>query len=93
MPSHFHPDKIRDINATVRYVITGQGVWNITVSGGRVIVDQSDRPADATITMSAEDFMGLQSGTLNPMTAFMAGRVAIQGDLDTVLRFQSVFGQ
>jgi putative sterol carrier protein len=93
LPDRFGRQNVTDLNATIKYVIPGEGVWHVAVSGGRMVVSENDLPADATITMSAEDFESMMSGTLDTQTAFMTGRIRVEGDLNTLMRFQSLFGQ
>jgi putative sterol carrier protein len=92
MPDRFGRQNVTDFNATIKYVISGEGVWHVAVSGGRMVVSENDLPADATITMSAEDFEGMVSGTLDTQTALITGRIRVEGDLNTVMRFQSLLG-
>ena len=44
-------------------------------------VSNDDKPADCTIAMSWNDFLALSDGTLDPMMAFMQGKMKIQGDM------------
>jgi putative sterol carrier protein len=44
-------------------------------------VSNDDKPADATISMSWADFEALVDGRLDPMMAFMQGKMKIQGDM------------
>jgi putative sterol carrier protein len=44
-------------------------------------VTNDDKPADATIAMSWADFEALIAGQLDPMMAFMQGKMKIQGDM------------
>ena len=44
-------------------------------------VTNDDKPADATISMSWADFQALIEGRLDPMMAFMQGKMKIQGDM------------
>lgn len=44
-------------------------------------VTNDDKPADATVSMSWDDFMALSDGKLDPMMAFMQGKLKIAGDM------------
>jgi hypothetical protein len=44
-------------------------------------VSNEDKPADATVSMSWDDFMALSDGQLDPMMAFMQGKLKIAGDM------------
>ena len=44
-------------------------------------VTNEDKPADATVSISWDDFMALSNGQLDPMMAFMQGKMKIQGDM------------
>jgi putative sterol carrier protein len=44
-------------------------------------VTNDDKPADATISMTLDDFVAMGDGRLDPMMAFMQGKMRIQGDM------------
>ncbi|KQS55866.1 sterol-binding protein [Brevundimonas sp. Leaf363] len=44
-------------------------------------VSNDDKPADATVSMSWDDFIALSDGKLDPMMAFMQGKLKIAGDM------------
>jgi putative sterol carrier protein len=39
----------------------------------------------ATIRMDGNDYVAMTSGELNPMAAFMSGKVKVEGDLGSVM--------
>jgi putative sterol carrier protein len=49
--------------------------------------------ADATVAISFEDFLALAGGTLDPMMAFMQGKMKIQGDMMLVQRLAPLLKQ
>ena len=57
--------------------LRGEGF--IHIDGGRVTND--DKPADATVSMKWDDFIALSEGKLDPMMAFMQGKLKIAGDM------------
>ncbi len=44
-------------------------------------VTNEDKPADATVSISWDDFIALSQGQLDPMMAFMQGKLKIAGDM------------
>jgi putative sterol carrier protein len=44
-------------------------------------VSNDDNPADSTILISWDDFLAMSEGRLDPMMAFMQGKMKIQGDM------------
>ncbi|MFN8321524.1 MAG: SCP2 sterol-binding domain-containing protein [Chitinophagales bacterium] len=55
------------------------------------LVSTEDKPADCTISVSQDDLMGMMTGTVNPMTAFMSGKIKVQGDMGVAMKLQSLF--
>lgn len=51
----------------------------------------SDKDADCTISVSKEDFVSLASGNLDPMMAFMSGKLKVAGDMSVAMGLQSLF--
>lgn len=94
MPARFQADKAANLNATVQFSLSGEGGgdWYVTIANGNCQVQQgnADSPT-ATIRMSAADYTDMTSGKLNPVNAFMMGKVKVEGDLNTVMKFQTLF--
>lgn len=95
MMERFNPEKAAGLNATVQFDLSGEGggKWAVQIADGKVDVVKGgvDNPT-ATVKMSADDYADMTSGKLNAMTAFMTGKVKVEGDLNTVMKFQSLFG-
>ncbi len=51
----------------------------------------ADKDADCTISVSKEDFVSLASGSLDPMMAFMSGKLKVAGDMSVAMGLQSLF--
>lgn len=54
-------------------------------------VTNEDGPADTTIQISIDDLKALAAGALDPMMAFMTGKMKIQGDLSVAQRLAPLF--
>ena len=95
MPQQFNADKAGDMNATIQFDLSGDdgGQWYVVIADGAVAVEEGTAEnATATLKMTASDYKDLTGGKLNPMAAFMSGKVKVEGDLNTIMKFQSVFG-
>lgn len=79
-------------DGTAHFEIENAGV--IRVEGTEVSV--GDDPAadlpDVTITASLETFRAVFEGALSPATAFMTGKMRIQGDIGTALKLGQLLG-
>ena len=62
-----------DLGETGKIFIDGASVPNT--------VTNDDKPADATLSASLEDFTAMSNGQLDPMMAFMQGKLKIAGDM------------
>jgi putative sterol carrier protein len=95
MSDNFNAEKAGGLNATVVFELSGDdgGAWSVSVADGKCDVQEGavDNPT-ATIKMSASDYEAMTSGKLNPMMAFMSGKIKVDGDLNTVMKFQTLFG-
>ncbi|RMG96258.1 MAG: hypothetical protein D6706_10570 [Chloroflexi bacterium] len=95
LPSRFNAEKAGSFNASVLFDLSGDdgGQWHVVIANGQCDVGEGsiDNPT-ATIRMAASDYADMVSGKLNPMAAFMTGKVKVEGDLNTVMKFQQIFG-
>lgn len=69
----------------------GDDLLHIDGTGDSNVVSNEDKDADATVKVSAEDFANLLSGDLNPMTAFMSGKIKVDGDMGVAMKLQKLF--
>ena len=95
MPKAFDAEKAGDLNATVQFDLSGEGggQWYVVVADGTCKTGQgkADSPR-ATIRMEVADYTALVAGELNAMEAFMQQKIRVEGDLSTVMKFQTLFG-
>ncbi|MEJ2747749.1 MAG: SCP2 sterol-binding domain-containing protein [Anaerolineae bacterium] len=77
--------------------MAGNGAYpspaSMRIADGKCDVTQgaADSPK-STVRMDAGDYHDMITGKLNPMMAFMSGKVKVEGDLNTVMKFQQIFG-
>ena len=96
MPSRFQADKAGDANMGILFDLSGDGggQYYVDIANGQLNVNQGAPAATpkATVKMTADDFAAMSSGSLNPMMAFMSGKIKVDGDLNSVMKFQSLVG-
>ena len=56
-------------------------------------VGEEDGAADTTIRIGWDDFQALKARQLDPMTAFMSGKLRVEGDMGTAMQLQAVLGK
>jgi putative sterol carrier protein len=95
MPGRLDPAKAAGIDMSLLFDLTGDGggQWNVHIADGKLNVSEGAAASPtATVKMDAADFQAMSSGSLNPMMAFMTGKVKVEGDLNSVMKFQSLVG-
>jgi putative sterol carrier protein len=68
-----------------------QGV--ILLDGAGSQVSENDSPADTTIKVSWDDWQKMAAGELDGMTAFMTGKLKIEGDMSNAMQLQGVLAK
>ena len=53
--------------------------------------DRGRGDADVTIRTSPETFSAIASGEQNPTTAYMTGKLKVEGDMGAALKLQKLF--
>jgi putative sterol carrier protein len=73
------------------FEIAGAGTWKVDVTDGSVTVTEGASDADVTIRTSPETFSAIASGEQNPTTAYMTGKLKVEGDMGAALKLQKLF--
>lgn len=72
-------------DGTAKFVIEGEGAIMIDSNG----VHAGDEEAEVTMTADAETFQDILSGDLNPTSAFMTGKLSVDGDMGKAMQLGS----
>ena len=65
----------------------------ILLDGVNSLVSDADKPADTTIKVSWDDWNALATGALDGMTAFMTGKLKVEGDMSNAMQLQGVLSK
>jgi hypothetical protein len=82
--------KAAPIGSSIKFNL-GDEIVHLDGTGSSNVVTSDDKDAACTITMTTEDFQGMVTGDLNPMMAFMGGKIKIDGDMSVAMQLQSLF--
>lgn len=69
-------------DGSAKFVIPEEGSILLDQNGARA----SEDPAEVTMTADADTFRDIIEGELNPTTAFMSGRLAVDGDMAMAMK-------
>jgi len=88
------PQKTAGMDASFQFVATGDnaGEWYAKIVDGKTDVVKGT-VADPTIvlTADAEDWLALINGDMNGQTAFLTGKMRIEGDVTLAMKLESLF--
>jgi putative sterol carrier protein len=57
------------------------------------VTEDSDSPADTTLKVSWADWEAMAAGQLDGMTAFMTGKLKVEGDMSNAMQLQGVLAK
>ena len=80
------------LNAVIAFDLGDAGALYLDARQAPPEVSREAGKADTTIAISADDFAELLAGRLNPMAAFGAGRLKVQGDMGPAMKLGALFG-
>ncbi len=65
----------------------------VLLDGASQSVSEEDGDADTTIRVSWDDWQQMASGQLDGMTAFMMGKLKVEGDMSNAMQLQGVLAK
>lgn len=76
---------------TLKFDFGGQTIF-VDGTGNQNVVSTENKDADCTVHISMDNFLALVKGDLNPMTAFMMGKIKVKGDMGVAMKLQKLLG-
>lgn len=76
-----------DFSGSAKFVIEGQASIVVDSDGVRA----SDEDTDVTLTADEETFEAMLTGEMNPTSAFMSGKLTIDGDMGQAMALAAAF--
>ena len=73
------------LEGSLKIVIEDEGTLRVDEQGASI----ADGDADCTLTADAETLQGMLSGEVDPTSAFMSGKLAVDGDMGVAMQLSS----
>jgi protein-tyrosine sulfotransferase len=79
-----HAAMLEPVRGTLKFEITGDRsqTWLVKLHGSRSMVSEGDQPADCTVVAPDDVLLAVVSGKLNPLSAWMDGRMRVRGNME-----------
>ncbi len=81
--------QLKNLSGVIKMVVAGGtgGDWSVAFKLG-----PGEIPAEptTTVSISADDAAAMERGELDPMQAFMAGRIQVAGDMTLMMQMQAI---
>jgi putative sterol carrier protein len=94
MPGAFIPEKAQGLDTVLQFKFTGNepGDWYAEIKDGTVKVEKGAHPGPKmTLSADSDDYIKLFTGQLDPMQAFMQGKLKLSGDLNLAMKMTQFF--
>ena len=91
LESRVDPSKTAGMNNSYLFDIDGAGMWKVDVTDAGLQVSEGESDADVKIRTSEETFEAIANGDQNPTTAYMSGKLKVDGDMGAALKLQKLF--
>jgi len=81
------------LGATLKFNFNGEGIVYVDGKSTPNTVSNDDKPADCTIKVGLNDFMAMVDGKLDGTTAFMMGKLKVEGNMAVAMKLGPILGR
>ncbi len=80
------------LGASLKFDFGDDGIIHLDATVVPNVVTNEDKDATCTLKITLDDFVAMRQGELDGMTAFMSGKLKVEGDMGIAMKLQSVLG-
>lgn len=88
------PSAVQGVNGVMLFDLSGEdgGKWTVTLVDGQApqLAEGETVSPNVTFSIASQDFIAIATGQMNPISAFMQGKVRVSGDMALAMRLQSI---
>ena len=78
------------LGASLKFNFGDDGVVMLDATQVPNVISNDDGDAQCTMNIAMDDFIAMTKGELDGMTAFMAGKLKIEGDMGIAMKLQGI---
>lgn len=78
------------LDAKLKFVIDDTNAIFIDATQVPNVVALQDGEADCTVRIASDSLMQIMQGEMNPMTAFMSGKIKVEGNMGIAMNLSKV---
>jgi len=94
LPEAFSPENVGDTQAVIQVHVTGEeaGDWVIVIRDKKCSVSEGVvEKANLVFKADSQDLLAMLEGRMNPISAYMQGRIGFSGDMALAMRLPDLF--
>jgi putative sterol carrier protein len=84
-------DRLPAVDAKVKLDLSPEGILLVDATQSPATISRGDGEADCTITADADMMAQIVDGSVNPMFAFMSGKLKVDGSLGVAQKLTELF--
>lgn len=80
------------LGTTLKFDFGDDGVIFVDATQSPNAVSNDNSDAECTVKVTMDDFNGIMAGDLDAMTAFMMGKLKVEGNMGVAMKLSSLLG-